>query len=419
VEDKEEITDVLEETRQIERLALYAFLLNLGLAAVKGFLSLLSGSLALTASAIDSGTDSIASILLYGGLKLSLRKTPSFPLGLYKIENLISVVVAFFIFFTGYEIAQQVVTPMDTLPHISSTVVVSLFGATVVTFIFGQYAAAVGEKTGSPTLKAEGKHRRADVLSSAIVLVSVTMSYLGLGFHVFGISIDQIAAAIIVIFIAHAGWGLLSDGMRVLLDASIDLETLRNVRKIIEKEPAVSEVRGLVGRNAGRFRFVQADVALRVDDLERAHQISQEIEKNIRTRIPRVERVSIHYAPQSRERSVIAAPLKDRYGRISPHFGEAPYFAIVVLRKADEGIYKQEIVVNPYLHVERGKGIQVAEWLIEKNIDALIVREEMKHKGPGYVFSNAGIKIHVLPTEWLEEAIAALIREKGRDHREA
>ena len=42
-----------EETRQIERLALYAFLPNFCLAVMKGVLSLLSGSLAVTAGAID------------------------------------------------------------------------------------------------------------------------------------------------------------------------------------------------------------------------------------------------------------------------------------------------------------------------------------------------------------------------------
>lgn len=58
-----------KETRLIERVALYAFLLNLGLAAMKGILASYSSSLAVTAGAIDSGTDAVVSLLLLGGLK--------------------------------------------------------------------------------------------------------------------------------------------------------------------------------------------------------------------------------------------------------------------------------------------------------------------------------------------------------------
>ena len=67
-----------QETRLIGRLALYAFLLNLGLAAMKGILAFYSSSLAVTAGAIDSGTDAVASLILYGGLKLSTHKTLPF-----------------------------------------------------------------------------------------------------------------------------------------------------------------------------------------------------------------------------------------------------------------------------------------------------------------------------------------------------
>jgi divalent metal cation (Fe/Co/Zn/Cd) transporter len=62
-----------QETRLIRKVALYAFLLNLGLAIMKGLLALFSASLAVTARAIDSGTDAVASLVLYGELRLSIR----------------------------------------------------------------------------------------------------------------------------------------------------------------------------------------------------------------------------------------------------------------------------------------------------------------------------------------------------------
>lgn len=89
------------ETQLIGRVALYAFLVNVGLAGMKAALAFFSNSLAVTAGAIDSGTDAVASLVLFAGVKLSTRKSASFPLGLYKIENLLSVFVAISIVFCG------------------------------------------------------------------------------------------------------------------------------------------------------------------------------------------------------------------------------------------------------------------------------------------------------------------------------
>lgn len=398
-----------EETRQIEKVALYAFLVNLGLASVKVVLALFSGSLAVVAGAIDSGTDSVASLAVFFGLKLSSRKTKNFPMGLYKIENLISVIVALFIFFSGYEILRQTLSPSLGNPDISMIVVILLAAATLVTFLFGRYALNLGRKTESPTLIAEGKHRQSDVLSSLIVLGSAILSYLGLNAEVFGITIDQVAAAVVVIFIARAGWELLSEGMRVLLDASIDHQTLDEVRKIIEGEPGVRRVKALVGRNAGRFRFIQTDIELRINDLQKAHHISNAIEQRIRKDIPHVERVIIHYEPQHGGACNLAVPLKDVDGQISEHFGEAPYFALVELDLDGQRIENEHILENPYLHVPQGKGLKVSEWLVEHKVDEVMLREDMKGRGPGYVFQNAGVTVSPTESVTLSEAVSELM----------
>lgn len=394
-----------EETRAVQRVALIGFFLNLALVMVKGVLSVLSGSLAVTASAIDSGTDALASLVLYIGLKLSVRKTATFPLGLYKIENIISVLLALSIFFAGYEIARHIFISKPEMPDISLPVIAWLFACTVAIFLFGQYAFRVSRRTESPTLKAEARHRQTDSLSSLVVLASVIMSYFGLKFELFGISIDQMGAALVLFFVAHTGWELLSDGMRVLLDASIDFDTLDEVRKIMKRQPSVSQITSLVGRSAGRFRFLQGSVVLRTDDLQKAHRISNEIESEIRRQIPHVERVMIHYEPQTREYSRIAIPLADDRGKISAHFGDSPYFAVVLVRLADHRVEKKIIIENPHVRAEKAKGILVAEWLVDQNVDKVVLKSEVKHKGPGYVFSDAGVEIHLTLEDHIDEAI--------------
>ncbi len=402
-----------EETIQIQKIAFYGFLLNLGLTGLKSALAFLSGSLSITASAVDSATDSVASLVLYVGLKLSNRKTSVFPLGLYKIENLLSVAMAFFIFFAGYEIAHHAFSPVIAPPDISVGTILLISSGAIATFIFGQYVIAAGRRTESPTLIAEGRHRQADVLSSLVVVISISISHFNLNIDLFGITVDQISAVLVLLFVAHTGWELLVDGMRNLLDASIDHETLTKIQKIIESESLVTEIRSLIGRNAGRFRFLQAVVSMRTNDLHKAHTISKRIESSIRHQVPHVESVIIHYEPQTQEYIRIAVPLSDKDGKLSGHLGDSSHFAILLLRAEDQQIIEQEVVKNPYRDLVKGKGIRVAEWLVEKNIDQIALTEEIKNKGPGYVFTNAGVKIHVIHETSLEKAIS-FIAEQNR-----
>ncbi|MEA3415011.1 MAG: cation diffusion facilitator family transporter [Thermodesulfobacteriota bacterium] len=393
------------EAKQIEQIALYALLINFVLTGIKGVLAYFSGSLAVAASAIDSATDSVASLTILGGLKLSTRKSPAFPYGLYKIENVISVIMAMFIFFAGYEIVRNILSPGAEPPIITLGIIGWLSAGILITFLFGQYAIAAGKRTKSPTLIAEGRHRQVDVLSSLVVLLAVGLHYFGLNIDFFGITIDHIAAGLVLIFIGYAGWEILSDGMRVLLDASLDLETLDQIRKIIESQPMVTEVRRLAGRNAGRYRFLETEVVLRTGDLKKAHEVSQHIEADIRKQMSLVDRVVIHYEPQVHEHLRIAVPLADSMEQVSAHFGEAPYFAVVLLRLADGNIERQEVVTNPHTKVPKAKGIRVAEWLVEHKVDVVAVKEDLHKKGPAYVFADAGIELQVSTAGRLSEVI--------------
>jgi cation diffusion facilitator family transporter len=400
-----------DETKQIYRVAGYAFFLNLFLAVIKTILAFFSGSLAITASAIDSGTDAAASLVILGGVKLSVKKTRSFPLGLYKLENIASIVIALFIFIAGYEIIREIFSSREGSPHITLPYIILLLAGTVVVFLFGQYAMSIGRRTESPILIAEGRHRHVDVLSSIVVLLSVIISYFDLHLNMMGITVDQLGAALILIFIARAGWGLLSDGMRVLLDASVDFSTLDRIREIIKGEPLVSKIESLMGRSAGRFRFIQATIRLKTENLERAHQISEKLEMKIRKEVQHIEKIVIHYEPEKKTFYRIAFPLEDTDGRISMHFGEAPYFGIVHIRRHNNKIEKQEILENPHRSVEIAKGIRVAEWLIMHGVEHVAIKENVSRKGGGYALSSAGVQIHLISAGQIEQAISEVAAE--------
>ena len=93
------------------------------------------------------------------------------------------------------------------------------------------------------------------------------------------------------------------------------------------------------------------------------------------------------------------------------HFGEAPYFGIVYIRRKDKEIEKREIVENPHRSVETAKGIRVAEWLVNQGAEHVGMKEDISHKGPGYVLSNGGVKIHIIKADHIDQAISEIISE--------
>lgn len=122
---------------------------------------------------------------------------------------------------------------------------------------------------------------------------------------------------------------------------------------------------------------------------------------------------SRHCEPMTRTYIRYAVPLENAKGVLSEHLGEAPYFALATVRLSDGRLENQDIHANPFNEVPRAKGIRVAEWLVTNKIDILLIKEWHKGRGPAYVFSNAGVKIHLAQSDSLNEVYKELAELKG------
>ncbi len=385
----------------VTRLALLSLLLNLTLVGIKLSLSYLSGSLALRADAVHSLVDVFGSVALILGIYISGRKSKSFPYGLYKVENLVAVVISLLLFLTAYEIAVDAV--VGASPHVpyGGWVLMAVAAIVPVPLLFGTYEMKVGKMFNSPSLVADGRQFRADVLTELVVFAALAGQW-------FGLPLDRIAAAIIAVLIIKAGWEILVSGMRVLLDASIDAATLKKIKDAIEANPEVSAVEELMGRNSGRYLFVEAKVSFRITDLARAHLASQRIERDIREAVPNVDRVLIHYEPRPKTRLRYAVALADLEGKVSSHFGESPYFAFVDFNLKEREVEGQTIIANPYKDMEKGKGLKVAGFLLTSKPDVVVAGEGLVGKGPGYALAEAGVETVETEAGTLREVVGEM-----------
>lgn len=397
---------------EVERWGCYSIGVNLLLLSIHGFIAVASGSLAVAAELLHNVADTLTAVALLVGLKLSVRRSDAYPYGLYKVENLIAVAMALAVFFTAYEIARQALLAPSRSLTVDGWMLVGLVLSTAIPLAFSHLELRAGRRCNSPALVADAKEFRIHCLTTGLVFVALASQATGW-------PLDRLVAVVIVLAIIKTGWDLLLDALRVLLDASLDAKTLDEIRAVIATDPALEDIRWLMGRNTGRFRFVEAGVVLRVRELHRVASVTQRIERQVRERVPYVERVLVHVEAAQRETLRLAVPLDDARGTLSEHFGSAPYFALLALRRASGALEGSETLANPFQREVRKKGLHVANWLVDRGTDVVLSPENLSGAGPWFVFQDAGVEVATLTGSTLDDVLDGWRSRHGGDTRTA
>lgn len=391
-----------------EQASLLSVLVNICLFLIKYFLGVFSGSLALIADSIHSISDVIGSITLFIGLKISKRKSKAFPYGLYKVENLIALVCSLLIFLAGYRIALSAITG-EGVPLLRN-IPLALPGIYLILAIiygFMRYERRIARSTDSPSLAADAEEYRTDLYTTLVILGSFIGSFLN-------IHLDRIASLVVAVFIFKTSGLLFLNTIKVLLDASLDFKTLDQVKTLILDEPRVDELKSLTGRNSGRYKFIEAEMTIKTRELEKAHRVSRALEARIKKNIPYVDHILIHYEPVKKEFINAAIPYIIKEKKVSEHFGEAPAFLVLKVKADSNSLVQQDILINPFLLEERGKGIMAAEFLVKSGVDLVVLKRKFHGKGAQYVFRDAGVEIKATEKSTVREVMDELkIESRG------
>lgn len=396
------------------QVALLSCLVNGFLMTAKYFLGESSGSMALKADAVHSLADVISSLSILGGILIADRKTKTFPLGLYKVENLVSLVSSFFIFFAAYEIANQAVqaSPTDVIEN-PGLVIAGVILMVVVAYLYSRFELKAGLRAGSPSLVADAKHIATDMFSFLVILVAI------LGTQV-GFPLDRYAAMVVVLLVLYMGLTIFIGSLKVLLDATLDYATLNGIRAVLAGHPLVTGISSLGGRSSGRYKFVEANVKVDARLLREAHEVVSHLEENILDRWPDIDRILIHYEPEQKESILVAIPINAANeaqpqldSTLSDHFGEAPYFALLRKEMRSGKVSFETFVENRFRSLERHRGVRVAELLADLGVDEVWTRVELEGKGAGYALEALGIDVLTTKATTPSELLTETGEEEG------
>ena len=389
------------EAGRSSRVAFYSVLVNLLVTACKALLAYVTGSSAVLADTIHGLSDVVASLAVWLGIRISRLSSKNFPFGLYKVENIMELATGLFILMAGYEVVRYMVlgpkrgTLRYTLP--ATGVLILLVG---VVYAFVRYEKAWAERLNSPALMADAEHWRADILSTGILVFSLFTASVGLTF------MDRLAALVIVFFIVLSAWRLMKNALRSLLDASVDYSTLDKISRVVSSFPRVKKIKGIAARSSGPCIFAHVEVILKEKDLRRAHELTEKIEKAVQEAVPHVEKIFIHYEPEEKGELLLwGVPLDDGKGTISSYFGKAPFVALLFFEPSTMKLIDFQIKKNPFHSLDRGKGVKLAEFLLEEGVDRVLVKESIDDKGPGYLLKSNGVAVQVIHASQLGELI--------------
>jgi len=255
------------------------------LIVIKLFIGILSGSVAVLASAIDSVLDLIVSAFNYFAItKAEQPANKKFNYGKGKIEALAAVIEGTVITVSGLFIFYSAIKKAiyhEPLEHLENSIIVMIVSLvlTIALVLFLNY---VAKKTRSMVVKSDALHYKTDVLSNGAILVSLIFIQVT-GFEL----IDSIMGVVISIYIIHSAYEIIKDGVYILLDASLDEEIVEGIKNIILGEKEISDFHYLKTRKSANTNFVDVHLVFSPGiSLMRAHHAGDRIEEKIKELIP-------------------------------------------------------------------------------------------------------------------------------------
>ena len=247
------------------------------LVALKLTVGILSGSVAVLASAIDSLLDLVVSTFNYFALHNSDKEPDNkFNFGRRKLEPLAAVIEGTIISLTALFILYEAISIMvqgSVISNLEASIGVMIVSLTMTAGLV-LFLNSVAKITGNMVIKADALHYKTDLLSNGAVLAS--LAFIALTGCTF---IDPILGVAISIYMLYSAFPLIKEGIMMLLDAALDNQSVTRINNLLDNEDAITSYHDLRTRQSGSDIYISAHIVFNVStSLFDAHQVGDRIE---------------------------------------------------------------------------------------------------------------------------------------------
>jgi len=252
---------------------------NVLLFALKLIVGTVSGSVAITADALNNLSDASSSIVSLIGFRLAGKPADEdHPYGHGRYEYLSGLTIAVMIMVIGVELmkgsVERILRPTPVSLSAASALV--LAGSIAVKLWLAGFNRRIGRKISSGTLIAAADDSRNDVIATSAVLLSTIIC------HATGLALDGFMGVAVAVFILVSGFGLIRDTVDPMLGSAPAREQVEAIREKLMSYPGVLGTHDLLVHDYGpgrQFASVHLEMDAKDDPMD-SHDLIDNIERD-------------------------------------------------------------------------------------------------------------------------------------------
>lgn len=301
-------TQIINEKKDQKALKI-SVVFNIIISIVKVFATIISGSLAVTATLVDSVLDVLSQfILFYTDAMSKSHHSAKFPAGRTRLAPLGVFICAVLMGMASVEVIHESISKLISLYWTSKSldnneisIDVFVFFAMAFSFmaklVLYLYCIQVSRETGNDSVKAVALDHLNDVLSILSATVAAMSSY----FSESLVWVDPVSAIGISIYIMNEWWETAKDQTNMLVGKAADDVFLEEVRRVGNSHHVDLKVDIIRAYHFGPKYLVELEVVLpSTMTLEMTHDIGMELQHKIEA-FEQVERAFVHIDYQERD----------------------------------------------------------------------------------------------------------------------
>ena len=281
-------------TNNIIKVLAVSLLASLLVASAKIIYGTKTHTLAFLADGIHSLFDSASTLV--GIISVIFSSKPpdeGHPYGHQKMETVAAMLLAFFLFLAAYEVGGLAYTRLqepNVFPEFSfAGVLILIFGMTLNLGI-GMYEAKKAKVLNSQFLVADAIHNKSDFMTGLAVLASLLSVKYRVPY------VDAGCSVFITLYLVYLSVKLIWSNIHPLVDSKVlDAKSVQDIANGVEGVLHCHQIRS---RGEKDHYFLDLNIHLPgTITLEKAHQITHEVESRLKTAFPGLVDVVIHTEP--------------------------------------------------------------------------------------------------------------------------
>lgn len=286
----------MKKSRSALQAGWISILVNTVLFILKFWAGISTGSIAIIADAWHTLSDSLTSIVVVVGIKISAKPADKeHPFGHGRAELIAALVIGVLLSVVAFNFVLEGFQQLrdHTAVSYSSFAIAATIISIVVKEAIAQYAFGVARRTSSRSVRADAWHHRSDAISSLVILAGIL-----LGKHFWWI--DGVLGIVVALLIFYAAYDILRDAMNTMMGETPDQELVDQIKAICSSE-SLLEIKPhhfhihRYGEHAEMTFHIRLPDGLSLFD---SHEIATRIEQRIKNETGIIS--TIHMEPEGK-----------------------------------------------------------------------------------------------------------------------